>query len=54
MANQIMVRPEKFEELVKNVYFNCTNKNPKGLYVGEVDLLEFAARLISAWESAND
>ena len=48
-----MVQPAKFEELVKNVYFNCTNKNPKGLYVGEVDLLEFAAILISAWDESS-
>lgn len=50
MDKEIMVEPEKFEQLVKQVYFYCNNENPKGLLVDGVDLLEFAARLIAVWE----
>jgi len=46
--------PDKFEDLVKQVYFYCENKNPEGLYPTEdVDLLEFAMRLIAVWEERN-
>jgi hypothetical protein len=38
---------------VKQVYFHCTSKNPKGLYVEEIDLMEFSARLIAVWEEGN-
>ena len=41
----------ELEELVKQVYFYCENKNPEGLYpTEEIDLLEFAEKLIAAWE----
>lgn len=52
-SQEIFVEQEKFEELVKQVYFHCTSKNPKGLYVEEIDLLEFSARLIAVWEEGN-
>jgi hypothetical protein len=49
-----MDKPTEFAELVKQVYFYCENKNPEGLYpTEEVDLLEFAARLIAVWEERN-
>ena len=54
MDSEIMVQPEKFEALVKQVYFYCKNDNPKGLYpTEEIDLMEFAARLIAVWEESN-
>ena len=54
MDSEIMVQPEKFEELVKQVYFYCKNNNPNGLYpTEEIDLMEFAARLIAVWEERN-
>ena len=41
----------EFAELVKQIYFYCENKNPEGLYpTEEIDLLEFAEKLIAAWE----
>ncbi len=51
--SEVLVNQDKFEELVKQVYFHCTSKNPKGLYVEEIDLLEFSARLIAVWEEGN-
>lgn len=48
------MEPEKFEDLVKQVYFYCENNNPKGLYpTEEIDLLEFASRFIAVWEERN-
>ena len=44
----------EFAELVKQVYFYCENKNPEGIYpTEEVDLLEFATKLIAVWEERN-
>jgi hypothetical protein len=40
-----------FEEMVKRTYFYCENKDPKGLYPDEIDLLEFSNKLIQAWEA---
>ena len=53
-SHEIFVQQEKFEDLVKQVFFYCENKNPKGLYpTDDIDLLEFAARLIAVWEEGN-
>jgi hypothetical protein len=35
------------EETVKQVYFYCENKDKNGLYPDEVDLIEFAERLVA-------
>jgi hypothetical protein len=46
-----------FEDIVRQVYFHCDtqNINPKGLYGGEnLDLLEFASKLIAVWEARKD
>ena len=43
--------PEELESLVKQVYFYCENRNPNGLYPAEVDLLEFAEKLIAVIEA---
>ena len=34
-------------EIVKQVYFYCDNKDKEGLYPDEVDLIEFAERLVA-------
>jgi len=34
------------EEIIKQVYFYCNN-DPDGLFVDEVDLLEFSEKLVS-------
>jgi hypothetical protein len=38
---------QELEQLVKQVYFQCNNKNPDGLYPVEVDLVEFSEKLIA-------
>jgi hypothetical protein len=38
---------QELEHLVKQVYFQCNNKNPDGLYPVEVDLVEFSEKLIA-------
>lgn len=43
--------PTELEDLVKQVYFYCNNKDPKGLYPAEVDLIEFTAKLIAVLEA---
>jgi len=42
---------QELEHLVKQVYFQCNNKNPDGLYPVEVDLVEFSEKLIAVFES---
>jgi hypothetical protein len=42
---------EEMEDLVKQVYFYCDNKDPKGLYPAEVDLIEFTSKLIAVLEA---
>jgi hypothetical protein len=42
---------DELEDLVKQVYFYCDNKNPNGLYPAEVDLIEFTAKLIAVLEA---
>ena len=41
---------KELEDLVKQVYFYCENKNPNGLYPAEIDLIEYTSRLIAVWE----
>lgn len=38
---------KELEDLVKQIYFYCENKNPNGLYPAEIDLLEYTSRLIA-------
>lgn len=45
------MKTEELEDLVKQVYFYCENKDPKGLYPEEVDLMEFASKLIAVLEA---
>jgi len=42
---------EELEDLVKQVYFYCDNKDPKGLYPAEIDLIEFTSKLIDVLEA---
>lgn len=46
------MKPEELEQMVKQVYFYCKNKNPNGLYPTEdIDLIEFAQKLIAVYEA---
>jgi len=45
---------QELENLVKQVYFQCNNKSPDGLYPVEVDLVEFSEKLIAVFESQVD
>lgn len=42
---------QELEDLVKQVYFYCENKDLQGLYPAEVDLLEYTSRLLAVWEA---
>lgn len=43
---------DEFEDLVKQVYFYCDNKDPNGLYADkDIDLREFASKLIAVYEA---
>ena len=47
---------EEMEDMVKQVYFYCETQqvDPKGLYPdGNLNLLEFASKLIAVWEAAS-
>ena len=42
----------ELEDLIKQVYFYCENKDPNGLYPSEdIDLREFASKLIAVYEA---
>jgi hypothetical protein len=42
----------EFEDLVKQVYFYCENRDPNGLYPDrDIDLREFASKLIAVYEA---
>lgn len=44
---------QEMEDMVKQVYFYCETQrvDPKGLYPeGNLNLLEFASKLIAVWE----
>lgn len=42
----------EFEDLIKQVYFYCDNKDPNGLYADkDIDLREFASKLIAVYEA---
>lgn len=46
------MRKEDFEDLVKQVYFYCENRDPNGLYPDrDIDLREFASKLIAVYDS---
>jgi hypothetical protein len=45
---------KELEDLVKQVYFHCTNKSPDGLYPAEVDLLEFTSKLLAVVAAQSD
>lgn len=46
------MKTEEFEDLVKQVYFYCENKDPTGLYPDrDIDLREFASKLIAVYEA---
>jgi hypothetical protein len=45
---------EEMEDMVKQVYFYCETEqiDPKGIYPdGNLNLLEFASKLIALWEA---
>lgn len=33
------------EDLIKNIFMNCTHKDPNGVYADEVDIMEFARKV---------
>jgi hypothetical protein len=46
------MKTEEFEDLVKQVYFYCENKDPNGLYPDrDIDLREFASKLLAVYEA---
>lgn len=46
------MKTEDFEDLVKQVYFYCENRDPNGLYPDrDIDLREFASKLIAVYEA---
>lgn len=45
------MKQQELEDLVKQVYFYCENKDPQGLYPDEVDLIEYTSRLLAVWEA---
>ena len=45
---------QELENLVKQVYFRCGNKDPQGLYPVEVDLLEFTEKLLESIAGTTD
>ena len=46
------MKQEEFEDLVKQVYFYCENRDPNGLYPDrDIDLREFASKLIAVYEA---
>ena len=45
------MKQQELEDLVKQVYFYCENKDPQGLYPAEVDLIEYTSRLLAVWEA---
>jgi len=45
------MKQEELEDLVKQIYFYCQNRDPNGLYPTEdIDLREFASKLIAVYE----
>jgi hypothetical protein len=42
---------QELEDLVKQVYFHCENKDPKGIYPAEIDLLEYTSKLIAVLQA---
>ena len=46
------MKTEELEDLVKQVYFYCENRDPNGLYPDrDIDLREFASKLIAVYEA---
>lgn len=46
------MKQEELEDLIKQVYFYCENKDPNGLYPTEdIDLREFASKLLAVYEA---
>jgi hypothetical protein len=46
------MKTEELEDLIKQVYFYCENKDPNGLYPDrDIDLREFASKLIAVYEA---
>jgi hypothetical protein len=45
------MKKQELEDLVKQVYFYCENKDPQGLYPAEIDLIEYTSRLLAVWEA---
>ena len=46
------MKQEEFEDLVKQVYFYCENRDPNGLYPDrDIDLREFASKLIAVYSA---
>jgi len=46
------MKKEEFEDLVKQVYFYCENRDPNGLYPDrDIDLREFASKLLAVYEA---
>lgn len=42
----------ELEDLIKQVYFYCENKDPNGFYpTEEIDLLEFSQKLLAVIEA---
>jgi len=46
------MKTEELEDMVKQVYFYCENRDPNGLYPDrDIDLREFASKLIAVYEA---
>lgn len=48
MSKELREEAQKFvnEDLIKQVFFQCGNSMPNGMYVDEVELIEFSEKLI--------
>jgi hypothetical protein len=48
MSKQLREEAQKFvnEDIIKQVYFQCNNKMPDGVYVDELELIEYSEKLI--------
>jgi hypothetical protein len=46
------MKTEELDDLIKQVYFYCENKDPNGLYPDrDIDLREFASKLLAVYEA---
>lgn len=54
MSKELREEAQKYvnEDIIKQVYFQCGNKMPDGMYVDELELIEYSEKLILVVGSA--